>query len=73
MPAYVKMKDFTSHYQKPADCSGGISWLQKCATTAKICSDFRHSGLRVRVSALLDDLDDWQEIKDWQMLGPKDS
>lgn len=26
MPAYVKMKDFTSHYQNPADCTEGISW-----------------------------------------------
>lgn len=41
MPAYVKMKDLTSHYQKPTDCSQGISWPEKCATTAKIFVWFR--------------------------------
>lgn len=62
MAAYVKMKDFTSHYQKPADCREGISWPSKCATTAEILLWFQALWRGVSLSALSDDLDDGREI-----------
>lgn len=70
MPAYVEMKDFTHHYQGPADWTEGISWPEKCATTAEILLRFQARwwmwwvcvGGALTLSTLSDDLSDRREI-----------
>lgn len=64
------MKDFTRHYQRPADWTEGISRPEKCATTAEISLRFPTQwrcrgggwGGGVTLSALPDDLGDRQQI-----------
>lgn len=60
-PAYVEMKDFTGHYQRPADWAEGISWPEKCATTAEISLRFQ-TRWRWGGVTLSDDLADTWEI-----------
>lgn len=65
-PAYVEMKDFTRHYQRPADGMRVLAGLRNVLQLQRSRSDFRHgggAGMRVvTLSALSDDLGDRREI-----------